>query len=63
MPTGPVETPVTTPEEDPIRAMPVEPEVHVPPEMELLKVAVVPWQTVVLPVIGANGLTVSTLVV
>jgi len=58
----PAATPVTTPDVFTV-AVPVELVDHVPPVVELLRVVVVPGQTLVDPVIVAGiGLTVTTAV-
>ena len=50
----PADTPVNTPVADPIVATLVEPELHVPPVVPSLKVAVEPAQSVSVPVIDAG---------
>ena len=55
----PAATPVTTPVEGFTVASPVLLDVHVPPEIELVKVMVKPEQTDVGPVTGAVGSTVT----
>lgn len=51
----PAATPVAVPDEDPIVATPVVPEVQVPPPVELLNVVVNPAHTVAVPVIDAGS--------
>ena len=61
----PAETPETMPEVGATVAIPVDPEVHVPPVVELLNVVVAPAQTADVPFITppfGNGLTVIVLV-
>ena len=59
----PANTPVTTPVEISIVAIPVLPLVHAPPPVASLKAVVKPAHTVLVPVMGdGNGLTVTTLV-
>lgn len=63
MPADPPETPPTIPLVRPAVAMPVAPEVHVPPEVLLDKVTEVPAQNELVPVMAAGtGLTVTTAV-
>ena len=59
----PPDTPVTTPEPDPIVATVVRLLVHVPPGEVLLNVVVDPTHTEVVPVIGAGASTTVTVVV
>ena len=59
----PAETPVTVPDDVPTVATPVDPEVHVPPDVTSLSVVEAPIHTVAVPVIEAgNALTVTTCV-
>jgi len=58
--TVPVVMPVTIPLAEPMDAIPVLPNVHVPPPGLLLKVVVAFWQTRVLPVINAGVATTVT---
>lgn len=52
----PADTPDTTPDEAPIVATPVTEELHVPPAGESLSDEVLPWHTVVLPVIADGSI-------
>lgn len=55
----PTDIPVTTPVEDPTVATPGEPDVHLPPATESLKVVVLPSHKVVVPLmIDGIGFTV-----
>jgi len=54
--------PVTIPVE-PTAAMPVEPELHVPPDTVLLNVVVAPVQTVAVPVIVPAEVPALTVIV
>ena len=55
--------PVTTPEDDPIVAIVVEPLVQVPPVTASVRVIVLPWQTDDGPVMpGSSGRTVTVIV-
>ena len=59
----PYDTPVTTPVDEPIVAMPVLPLVHVPPLVASLMLVVKPAHTVAVPVMDeGSGLTVTTTV-
>jgi hypothetical protein len=61
--TVPTDIPVTIPEEEPALATAGLLVIHVPPVMVFPSEVVPPTHTVVLPVIGATGLTVSVVVV
>ncbi len=54
----PAATPVTIPEEPPTVATGKLPLLQLPPGVALLKVIVLPWHTVVAPVIGSTVVTV-----
>jgi hypothetical protein len=59
----PDDIPVTTPEEEPIVAIPGEPEVHTPPGGVEVRLIVEPTHTLPGPVIAVGiGLTVTTIV-
>jgi hypothetical protein len=61
--TVPGETPVISPVEDTITAMPANPELHVPPELGSVKLADDPVHIADVPVMGnGNGFTVSWVV-
>lgn len=63
MVTVPAATPVSTPDAEPMVAMPVAPDVHVPPGVALLSEIVLPIHAPGPPVIGAGEeLTVTTFV-
>lgn len=56
--------PVTTPDEVPMVAMVVILLLHVPPLAASLRVVVLPWHTLVIPVIaGGGGVTVTVPVI
>jgi len=58
----PVTRAETTPEDDPMVAIPGEPLIHVPDEGSVI-VVVAPWQILAAPVIGdGNGFTDTTIV-
>lgn len=60
---SPPPTPVTTPVSEPTFAIPVEPELHNPPVVAMLRVVAPPTQTWLMPVIGGGaGFTVILLV-
>ena len=58
----PAETPETIPEVGATVAIPVDPEVHVPPVVELLNVVVAPAQTVAVPVIAPSGDAITVII-
>jgi hypothetical protein len=61
---SPAEMPETIPVDTPIVAIPVEPEVHVPPRSALLRLVPPPWHIDMVPVIAAGIVfTVTTVVV
>ncbi len=61
--TVPEATPVTTPVDEPTVAIAVLLLLHVPPDVALLSVVVLPWQTLAVPVMGDKGLFLKTDVV
>ena len=60
----PAAMPVTVPVVDPIEAIPVAEELHVPPTGESLRFVVAPGHTVAVPeMVPGKGLTVTTVVI
>lgn len=59
----PADTPVTIPDDMPIVATPASPELHVPPAGASLSAVILPWQTVVFPVIADGSVFIVTVVV
>lgn len=55
----PADRPDTIPDDKPTVAIPVDPELHVPPPAPSLSIVMLPWHTVVGPVTGVIAFTVK----